>query len=279
MKKDRDLFVISIILLQTLVIVGINHIIRASTDLHIIQRWMPACQLIVLILAILSIVLIGRIGGYQEERIKSSLMKSNLQQVESLLQTMKTEKHEFNHHIQTLQALIYLNRNDEAIRYIEGISGIAWIPEKIEIAGQPVITGLMNSKYNLARSQGIDFAVSVTCNLDNLDMEPWDLSSILSNLIDNAIEAAIKDKCPQVGVEFKHQAGHYLIYIHNNGSKISTNNVEKVFEAGFTTKNSYGRGYGLFIARNLTNRYGGEIKCLAGKNTTFLVNVPEKEAI
>lgn len=279
MKRDRDVFVISVILLQALVIVVMNHMIRATDDINIIKRWLPIFELIVLILALLSIASIKSLEEYARERIKNSLMKSNLQQVESLLQVLRIEKHEFSRHIQTLQALIYLDRNAEAIQYIEGIAELHWNSDIIEFSGLPVITGLLNSKYNLACSQGIDFAVSSTCDFTNLAIEPWDLSSILGNLIDNAIEAALQDNCPTVGVEFKHAGGNYSICIYNNGSIINKNEIEKVFEAGFTTKDSPGRGYGLFIAKTLAIRYGGEIECLSGKKTTFLVRLPDREVI
>lgn len=279
MKRDRDVFVISVILLQALVIVVLSHIIRATDDINIIKRWLPVFELFVLILAILSIASIKSLEEYARERIKNSLIKSNLQQVESLLQVSRIEKHEFNNHIQTLQALIYLDRNAEAIQYIEGIAELHWYSDIIEFSDLPVIAGLLNIKYNLACSQGIDFAVSSTCDFKNLVIEPWDLTSLLGNLIDNAIEAALQDKCPMVGVEFKHSGDNYCICIHNNGSTINKNEIEKVFKAGFTTKESPGRGYGLFIAKTLADRYGGEIECLSDKKTTFLVRLPDKEVI
>jgi sensor histidine kinase regulating citrate/malate metabolism len=257
-------------------IVIMNHIIRAGVDINIIKQWLPVFELIVLILAILGIVSIKSLAEHDRERIKSNLTKSNLQQVESLLQVSRTEKHEFNRHLQDLQALIYLNRNAEAIQYIDGISELHWSSEIIELSGQPIITGLLNSKYHLARSQGIDFAVSLTSDFANLAIEPWDLSSILGNLIDNAMEAALQDKSPRVGVEFKHTESTYLIYIHNNGSVIKKAEIEKVFEAGFTTKNSQGRGYGLFIARTLVMNNGGKIECNSNKSTTFLVSLPDR---
>lgn len=81
----------------------------------------------------------------------------------------------------------------------------------------------------------------------------WDLCSMLGNLLDNAIEAAVADPEPRVGVEFKHENGFYVIYIINNGSPIS--DPSKVLEAGSTTKGSDSRGYGLYIVNKLVNKY------------------------
>jgi len=256
-----------------------NHVIRAGVDINIVKRWLPIFELIVLILAIFSIASIKSIEKYARERTKSSLIKSNLKQVESLLQILQVEKHEFNRHIQTLQAMIYLNKNEEAMEYIEGISESHWNSDIIEFPDQPIIAGLLNSKYNLARSHGVGFAVSSACDFTNLAVEPWDLVSILGNIIDNAIEAALQDQEPRVGVEFVHVGSNYTIIVHNNGSTINKDDKEKIFEAGFTTKGSLGRGYGLLIARTLANFYEGEIDCRCGKNTTFRVILPDREVI
>ena len=48
----------------------------------------------------------------------------------------------------------------------------------------------LNSK-KVAEAKKIDFAFSVKCDFNNINMHPWDLCSILGNLLDNALEAAL----------------------------------------------------------------------------------------
>lgn len=254
-----------------------NNFIKVSDDINKVKTLLPFSGIIILFLAILSIASIKNIEETAKERIKNDLTKSNFQQIETLLQILGSAKHEFIRHLQTLQALIYLDRNTEAIRYIEGISGNCGDSEFILFDGNPIITGLINSKSNLAQSQGIDFAVSPIGQMPNFVIEPWDLCSILGNLIDNAMEAALQDKFgPRVGVEFKRECGNYTIYVHNNGAKIKEEDHDKIFEAGFTDKSSPGRGYGLFITKNLVSQYGGTIELYTNNKTTFVVKLPEK---
>lgn len=84
----------------------------------------------------------------------------------------------------------------------------------------PAITSLINTKKRTAEAQGIDFAVAIKSDFSQLNISPWDLNSLLGNLIENAMEAAIYDKHPRVTIELSHQNGQYVIYIANNGSTI-----------------------------------------------------------
>ncbi len=278
MNRGRDIFVISVIILQVSVVVLMNHVIRASPDINTIKGWLPFWEVVLLTLAVLSIASIRNIEQNARDKIKSSITKSHMHQIEILLQTLSMEKHEFTRHLQALQALVYLNRNEEAKSYLEGIAEGYWHSDNIEYVGHPSITGLINSKGNLAKSQGIEFAVSITADFTNLPIESWDLCSILGNLLDNAMEAALIDKLhPRIGIEFKFENGYYTIYIHNNGAAISTDQIKKVFQSGYTTKNSVGRGYGLFITKTLVERYNGEIECVSNSRTTFVVKIPNGE--
>ena len=49
-------------------------------------------------------------------------VKDNLSQTESLLKTLQSQRHEYNRHLQTLQAMIHLGATQDAIEYLDGIS-------------------------------------------------------------------------------------------------------------------------------------------------------------
>lgn len=280
MKKTSWMFV-SIVGLQVLVVllVVFNHKIYANSALTK-PRW-SVLTAAVFAIALVSMVLVYRLLSEERENMKLTLLKNNLQQIEDMLKVLRTEKHEFNHHLQTLQALLYLEQNEEALQYINDLSaGRGTLePEIAAMVSQPVVAALLNSKYNLAQSQNIKFALAVTCDLDCLKIEAASLVSILNNLIDNALEASLADKHPRVGIEFKCQNGKYLISVHNNGRKITPPMVNRLYEAGFTTKRSSGRGYGLMIAKRLAEENGGQLEYLPGETTTFLLTLPARNAI
>lgn len=139
----------------------------------------------------------------------------------------------------------------------------------------PAITSLINTKKRTAEAQGIDFALAIKSDFSQLNISPWDLNSLLGNLIENAMEAAIYDKHPRVTIELSHQNGQYVIYIANNGSTII--DKEKIFEPGYTTKGSLSRGYGLFLVKQLVEQYSGTITVTSNRKTHVTVQIPDGE--
>jgi sensor histidine kinase regulating citrate/malate metabolism len=202
-------------------------------------------------------------------------MKEHLQENESLMTDMHTEKHEFRRHIQALQSLIFLNRIDQAKQYIDGIAETYWNTDQGVFIPHPALNSLVNSKLSLAKSQGIEFHVSTSDDFTSLQIDPWDLCSIVGNILDNAIEAALQDKeQPWVELELDHQNGEFMVAIRNNGATISRDDRQRVFEAGFTHKESIGRGYGLYIVQKLVSQYRGKVEVVSGQHTTLMVIIP-----
>ena len=48
----------------------------------------------------------------------------------------------------------------------------------------------------------------------------------------------------------------------------------RIFEAGFTTKESDSRGYGLYIVNKLVNKYQGKIEVINKPKTTIILKLP-----
>ena len=118
---------------------------------------------------------------------------------------------------------------------------------------------------------------SVKCNITNLKMTPWDLCSILGNLIDNAMEAAVQiPDNRRVSLEIKYEANQYVVYVYNNGPPITASQKKKLFQPGYTTKNSEARGYGLFLVNKLVQQHGGTIEVKSGERTSFIVYLPNR---
>lgn len=273
--RKQDVFVITTILIQTLLIITLIQVLQINETN---RSWLIVWECLMLVLALFSITSIKSIQKSAAEKTKYYLAKAHLNQIEDLLNTLQTEKHEYSRHLQALQSMLYLDRNEEAKQYVNGIADNYIHTSDVVYIGHPAVTSLVNSKRRIAELQGIKFSISVTCDISHIKVEPWDLCSILGNVLDNAIEAAImfeKGK-PQVAVEFKSSNGQYLIYIHNTGAKIPTSAQEKVFQAGYTSKKSLGRGLGLFLTKSLVERYGGQIDITSHRRTTVRIILPSE---
>lgn len=278
MIKGNYLLIIITILVQTIFILIMNHLIYISEDINFLKNFLPLTTCIVVILSGLVVFSIKGIEENAKKIYEVKILKSHLQQIENLLKVLQTQKHEHTRHIQTIQAMIYLDEAKKAKEYIDGIVDNYWHMEDIVYVGNPALTGLINTKRRVAESKGIEFAFAVKCDVNKMGVDPWDLCSILGNLIDNAIEAVIQqDDNRRVSVEIKQGNGCYVMYVNNSGPKI----VEKdnIFKAGYTTKGSEARGYGLYLVAKLVEKYGGNIDIISDKKTSFIVYIPDKDAV
>lgn len=270
--KHNNWWVVAAILTQTLFLVLINTSIIAGDNICSLKGAIPYINLGLVVMCIFNLFTIKNMENNAKYQAKILLIKNHLNQVESILKSTQIQQHEYVRHMQTLQSLIELNKIEKAREYINGITNQYWSNNMIYYIDHPAISALINSKNSVAQVNNVDFAVAVKCDLSGIGLPAWDLCSILGNLLDNAIEAAATDTKPQVGVEFKYEDGFYAIYIINNGSLMRR--PGRVFEAGYTTKGSEGRGYGLYIVHKLVHKYNGVIEIINKPKTTIILKLP-----
>ncbi|MGI6453521.1 MAG: sensor histidine kinase [Syntrophomonadaceae bacterium] len=249
-----------------------------SHDMTTLKNFLPFANLVIVILSACAIYSVRQIAEYTRREIEVTLLKEHLRDVEDLINTFHSEKHEHTRHLQTIQAMLYLEETDEAKKYLEGIANNYSQMQDLIYVGNPALTALLSAKRKVAEVKNIDFACAVKCNISNLGLEPWDLCSIVGNLLDNALEAVLQeDITRRVSLEIKYEDLCYVIYVYNNGPRIPKSQAARIFHPGYTTKNSAARGFGLFVVKTLVDKYGGSIQLVTEPRTTFIIKLPDRE--
>ena len=96
---------------------------------------------------------------------------------------------------------------------------------------------------------------------------------LLNNLILNAIQAL--DGNGSVELRLKENSNNIILEIEDSGPGISSNNLEKIFEPLFTTKQS-GTGLGLASVKSIIDAHGGTIH-VTSPPTIFVINLPKSK--
>ena len=81
---------------------------------------------------------------------------------------------------------------------------------------------------------------------------------VLSNLIDNAMDALKECPDPRIWITLGEDVKSYSFEVKNNGPAIPEKNLASIFEAGFSGKGE-GRGMGLYIARETMRGAEGDL--------------------
>lgn len=202
-------------------------------------------------------------SGFQKDNKMLVLERNNKALEEALVmqksnsQSFKKIRHDFTNHTTNALALLECGRTNEAAELLKSV-GIATeriLPKHYVNSGNTVVDAIISSKAALCESKGILFTYKIE-PLEKIKIETVDLSSLLSNLLDNAIEAAEKTTNGFIKIDiFKYKA-YYGICVENSflgkesiahsGSHLLSTKSEKEMH-----------GYGTRIIEEIAEKYHG----------------------
>lgn len=192
--------------------------------------------------------------------------------------SLRELRHDFDNQLTVVLALLQMGNAKRAVDYLRGIMG----RDAMEAAeeGFEAFFGFLAQKAVESHRRGVSIDTHIeSWKLPNASVEA--LTRIAGNLVDNATEAAITAReGPRVWIRVRTRAGEWEFTVHNNGSHIEPELLEKIFQAGFSTKGAgEGRGLGLAVVRRLLDEQGGrvEVQSSAQEGTTFTVFFPAGE--
>ena len=110
------------------------------------------------------------------------------------------------------------------------------------------------------------------------NLDSYKLGRVFANLILNAVQAMPHGGQLAISTDFVN--GEIQVKIVDTGMGISSENMEKLFQPFFTTKNN-GTGLGLANAKKVIESHGGDIKVESqeGKGSVFTVILPVSKSV
>ncbi|MBQ3157257.1 MAG: Spo0B domain-containing protein [Clostridia bacterium] len=194
--------------------------------------------------------------------------------------TLRAQRHDFLNHLQVVYSLIEMEEYAEANDYIEQVYGRITAVSRVMKTANPAVNALLQVKVAACEKAGVRTQVSIASKWDLLEntMPDWEMCKVLSNLIDNAIDAmeALPQEKRSLSISLAENVKHYTFCVENTGEKIPDQIREHIFIPGFTTKGS-GHGMGLHIVRKTLNDRGGDISVRSDDDkTVFSGFVPKR---
>ncbi|MFJ5764105.1 Spo0B domain-containing protein [Lysinibacillus sp. NPDC093210] len=220
---------------------------------------------------------------YQKEVTKEVGVTEDTYQAEikALITSVSSLRHDFTNHIQVLHGLLQLGEQEQAKQYLSSLSKDVQAIKSLKLnINHPGLSILLQTKKLAAQNHNIEMDISVSQDAF-INIKTTDLIKLLSNLIDNAIDATteLPESERKMTICCHADEAKYVFEIINTGPTISE--PDQIFKQGFTTKKpEFGkiRGQGLFIVKEVVKKYNGNIsiQTTAELETTATVIIPLK---
>lgn len=202
-------------------------------------------------------------------------------QLEGLNREMRAQRHDFMNHLQVVYSLIEMNEPGEAMDYMDKIYGDMQRVSRMMRTACPAVNALIQAKVVEAERRGAELKLSIAAKWDDANMPAWEMCRVLSNLIDNALDACTQAQLqdgekPRVELVLGEDLRSWFFSVRNNGPEIPEKVRARIFQPGFTTK-ATGQGMGLFIVNETITRLGGKLTLDSRDgDTVFSGFVPRK---
>ena len=194
-------------------------------------------------------VMLRRMSRLQEE-----MMNGHYSEVESMYRKMRGWRHDYHNHIQVLKAHMSLGQYAEAESYLERLEENLAGVETVLKTGNLMVDAILNSKLTLMRERGI--RVDATAVVPrNVGISGIDLSVLMGNLLDNAMEA-----CGKVSRQEDRFIRIYVDILKKQLYICVTNSMEgRVRRMGdkFFSAKGANHGFGLLRIDSIVEKYHG----------------------
>lgn len=193
----------------------------------------------------------------RQNRELQSFMYMQKQQYDYQLQqsvAVRRFKHDLVNHIGVLRELMNEKKTEEAKEYIDTI----WnIQDEFDLkihTGDSFLDVIVNYYLYLAIRENIEFVVLGKLT-EQMPLEMFDITTLMGNLLQNAVEAAVKADVPRIRVEFiEHNKEIFIVVSNSVGERI---NAKKDFSMT-SKKDKENHGFGLKNIVSTVEKYHGE---------------------
>ena len=205
-----------------------------------------------------------RLSDIRDDYDKQQEMAEEIRRIQQQIGLLK---HDMKNH--TLVILSYLeeNKTEEARQYAgEILDKLNRMYTYVNV-GNSLLSYIINSKLSMAKEQGIEIKAEIE-NLSFSYMDSVDFSSLLNNMLDNAINGALESEGKKLEVNIVSEKGFDVITVKNSiDGSVLKDNPELA-----TSKEEPGHGYGMKQMKAVTEKYEGNID-IYEKDGMFVVRV------
>lgn len=226
----------------------------------------------------LEILLLILMQAYKKERIEVLIEQQYKNEMQSFMNVIRSQRHDYNFHVQTIAGLINDENYDACKKYVDALERDSMLMNAVLPIKDPAISAMIHNFQMLALREGISLHIDIQNDLSQIATNVYETNKIISNLLQNAIDETKThtDKSYGIHLTVLKQGEYCVIRVSNEltEEKITPGEIEKIYRQGYTTKQGH-EGVGLSSIRLLAKRYHGTVYTQTeGKCIHFVAKIP-----
>jgi two-component system, CitB family, sensor kinase len=203
------------------------------------------------------------------DRTDVESLTRQLDAVQLMSTALRAQRHEFANRLHLLNGLLQSGHTDEASQYLEELLGSGPLGSAlpgIDAIRDAFLQAFLAAKAAAAREAGVTLTIGENTWVSGRLALPVDVTTVLGNLLDNAIDAArtSENEPKVVEVELLQDDSTLHITVADSGDGVAPDFVEHVFTEGKSTKPQSGipggRGIGMALSRQISRALGGDVR-------------------
>ncbi|WP_280185781.1 sensor histidine kinase [Nocardia gipuzkoensis] len=203
------------------------------------------------------------------DRTDVESLTRQLDAVQSMSTVLRAQRHEFSNKMHLISGLLHSGRVEEAARSVDELIGAGPLGPAtpgIDAIHDPYLQAFLAAKAAHARENGVELVLGPNTWVEGGLTDPVDVTTVLGNLLDNAIAAVRARDRPvrQVEVELVQEDSTLHIAVADSGDGVAPALVDTLFTEGVSTRDDRGvpggRGVGLALIRQIARSHGGDVR-------------------
>ncbi|WP_374223595.1 ATP-binding protein [Arthrobacter sp. ISL-30] len=227
------------------------------------------------------------------DRTELQHLTRQLDAVGTMSAALRAQRHEFANQLHTIAGFMSIGEHEQAKDYLARVAAtgpLRFPVEQAELLQDPYLQAFIGAKGVEADERGVVLRIGPETLVRGHVTDPQDVTTVLGNLIDNAVNAAVAGSGADRWVELEllddpaDSEGTLHIVVTDSGDGLGATDPEAIFSEGFTTakgpvRAGGGQGLGLALVRQLARRRGGDVQLLdpgkrGGPGAVFMAHIP-----
>ncbi|QQK06923.1 sensor histidine kinase [Miniphocaeibacter halophilus] len=219
----------------------------------------------------IAMVILSKQEELKEKENINNMKELYYEGIKNEQKSIRLIKHDMNNYLLTMENMLENNKVEETKEFLKSLTSSSSFNKTRQLTRNEVVNAILDIKINAIKDYNIEFDYEISVP-ENLEISHVDLSALLGNGLDNAIESTIKSNVKKIKFRLKVEKGLFMLKIEN---PIGEKPILKDNTFLSTKKNSSNHGFGLTSIREIVSKYRGNMDInMENDKFTLIIIIP-----